>query len=135
MLIDSPLCGSKVRAGAPQMGVCGVITSSTRLLRSACVRVTAMTFAPQRARARAVALPIPGTQESINTKTDYRVDTHTHTHIPHVLGFVPPTKLLLFHFLTDDTGSGSVQCHQIPPAHSAEFTVISNFIVHNTVSL
>lgn len=39
--------------------VCLSCTSCSRLLRSACVRVTATTFAPQRARARAVALPIP----------------------------------------------------------------------------
>lgn len=48
-------------------------TSCTRLSRSACVRVTAMTFAPPRARARAVALPIP---EEPNV--------HIHKHFPPV---------------------------------------------------
>lgn len=60
----------------------GVGTSCTRLSRSVCVRVTAMTFAPQRARARAVARPIPG-EPSMHRKTcDMAVllVSHTHTH-------------------------------------------------------
>lgn len=37
----------------------GGFTSCNKLFRSACERVTATTFAPQWARARDVALPIP----------------------------------------------------------------------------
>lgn len=50
---------TKVPAQGQCISIDGRLTSCNKLFRSACERVTATTFAPQRARARHVALPIP----------------------------------------------------------------------------
>lgn len=98
-------------------GVCVVVcrgcTSCTRVFRSACVRVTAVTFAPQRARARAVALPIPETA-NIHKHKDliqselllWHQSWHTLTHTFHTClrlchTAVHQQKLFKFLFLTD----------------------------------